>query len=953
MSIGLYKGVSAGLILGLSLFISENLYPIQGLLHSAIFPGLCLGLLLVSILDFSKLRSIWSGSIIPHVVFVIGFAMQASTHGAVVPVDQSVFSSILIVISYMLITGIPVGLLLRDSQQWHIDGWSVLGLSLAGALTLVAGETLSPAAMLGAGILLSVGSNLVAWKSKQAVEKPSSKGKSDFLVTFSVAAIGLCVFIGMYWFLASWQILAEMQSSTYESTLLAMIPTLFALAGGMALARMINNRTAVVTSTLLLPATMFLAPFLYGNIIYPTAYTSLYSSSLALFDKIFVALFFLIPPIAFASYLIITTLRVLAPAAVRTSSIIAFSAFAGSCLFFFVPDLPILIIASGAVVASMLLLLPLSVSKKKAKWRNRSIVVLPLAAIALIDLPETKISYFDPVRFSLVADEVLPGGRLTVLQSRDYDDPFFAYMWNQTEALTQNSRAAHPSLFRTIHIPLLRHRDPKDLLLIGMGSGTALDAARMHSGVSVTCVEPFQDLITASNAAARKSRTAYTTRGIRLFSERLIPFLKRDETSYDLVIYPEPFTTPTMDHYSFTPEFYSEIKSRLKSDGLFAQWLTLARTDDATIRRSIKGITEAFPHVEMWLSDANPETMMIGVLASPSPFPSGQIMEQRFASFAGDTTAFHLGTIGINAFTDIADEFAMDDAALRAFAEGDVFSPWFSRFVRDEISTNLEERAAKFMQMRTPPTTLLAGIQDSIAVRISDGFKDRQTVLHASLANARGQDSVAVAMLFAVNRIRPWNMEVRKALADLLVARAARYINDGAYQPAITILGEVLRIVPINTFVLRLLMIASLQEGDKETAGLCIDGIRKINPRHAGMRDNQATIRAQQGAIDDALLLYENAITLDPTNEDFYCNMASVQYQVGRAWEAVRILDHATTRASYPARAYYLKGLFYAEKGRLELAREAFEGFLKTAMPNHPQRNEVEERLMKLPKKGR
>ena len=112
--------------------------------------------------------------------------------------------------------------------------------------------------------------------------------------------------------------------------------------------------------------------------------------------------------------------------------------------------------------------------------------------------------------------------------------------------------------------------------------------------------------------------------------------------------------------------------------------------------------------------------------------------------------------------------------------------------------------------------------------------------------------------------------------------------------PALTLITRSLQLMPVNTYLLRLLMIASFNVGDREASGLSIDGLKKLDPSHAGFRDNQATIRAREGATDDALLLYENAITLDQSNEEFYCNMASFHYSQNRVWEAVRVLDQAT-----------------------------------------------------------
>jgi cytochrome c-type biogenesis protein CcmH/NrfG len=55
-------------------------------------------------------------------------------------------------------------------------------------------------------------------------------------------------------------------------------------------------------------------------------------------------------------------------------------------------------------------------------------------------------------------------------------------------------------------------------------------------------------------------------------------------------------------------------------------------------------------------------------------------------------------------------------------------------------------------------------------------------------------------------------------------------------------------------------------------------------------------------------------------------------------------------RAYYPAKALYLKGMFYAEQGQIKFAREAYESYLEAASPLDPYRAEVEQRLVELQK---
>jgi Flp pilus assembly protein TadD len=561
--------------------------------------------------------------------------------------------------------------------------------------------------------------------------------------------------------------------------------------------------------------------------------------------------------------------------------------------------------------------------------------------------------FLDPSRFRVLDETRSVAGRLSLLQSRDYDDPFFALLWRSKQSLTQSSRLVQSGLYRMAHIPMLLASERADVLVLGLGSALPVHGILMHEPASVTCVEPFAPTISLAAATRHSGRARPWLQSVTFHAERIGSFVRRSDRRYDVIIGAEPFATPGTPASMLTRSTIEHTAGLLTSDGLYAQWLPVSRVGVEGVRSVAAAMGEVFPHIELWISGPDPENAMAGIIGFATRPPVGIPSPERLAVLlSSQEGAFHFRGIEIDRWADLAVCWSMSDQTVRAFSAGaatpSMFSPLRTRDpeqdearVWTDVRTLLTARSGMRQFPRAAPDSLLSDVEKM--------YDDRIAILDARVLALQGDDQQAVSVLSDVLRRFQGNTEARHGFAGIMLRQAAGYVGEEQYGPALQLLNTAMALVPLNTYLLRLLMIAGFQTGDREAAGLSIDGLKRLDPLHAGYRDNQATIRAQQGATNDALLLYESAITVDPYNEEIYCNMASFHFSQQRTWEAVRVLDEATTRAWYPARALYLQGLFYAEQGRFDFARESWEQYLRIATPIDPWLTEVENRLRALP----
>jgi spermidine synthase len=148
--------------------------------------------------------------------------------------------------------------------------------------------------------------------------------------------------------------------------------------------------------------------------------------------------------------------------------------------------------------------------------------------------------------------------------------------------------------------PLLLRPEAKDVMIVGLGSGVTAAAALTHPVESVIVAEISPEVVEASAFFAKVNAGALEDPrlGLRVSDARRV--LSDESTLYDVVI-SEP-SNPWMAGISdlYTREFFELVKSRLKENGLFVQWLhTYLMTDDS-LRLVLRTLAVVFPDVHIW-----------------------------------------------------------------------------------------------------------------------------------------------------------------------------------------------------------------------------------------------------------------------------------------------------------------------------------------------------------------
>lgn len=145
---------------------------------------------------------------------------------------------------------------------------------------------------------------------------------------------------------------------------------------------------------------------------------------------------------------------------------------------------------------------------------------------------------------------------------------------------------------------LLMHPDPRDVYVVGLGSGVTAGAALAGEGVrSVECAEISRGVALASRWFADFAGHPEADPRFHLVVDDGRHHLQTRTKTYDVIVI-EP-SNPWLAGMTnlFTQEFLLSARDRLKPDGLLIEWMPLYETADDNVALVMRTLLSVFPHV--------------------------------------------------------------------------------------------------------------------------------------------------------------------------------------------------------------------------------------------------------------------------------------------------------------------------------------------------------------------
>lgn len=168
------------------------------------------------------------------------------------------------------------------------------------------------------------------------------------------------------------------------------------------------------------------------------------------------------------------------------------------------------------------------------------------------------------------------------------------------------------------HVPILLHQNPKNVLVIGLGSGITAGAISRHAKVEKITVAEIEPAVVkaAGEFFAEENYDVLNNPKVKLFIGDGRNFLLNTDEQFE-VITSEPSNPWIAGHANlFTREFFELGRKRLSDDGVFFQWLHLYNLRPTEVRSIITTFHSVFPYVQLWTS-TNPVDIFLAGKKKP------------------------------------------------------------------------------------------------------------------------------------------------------------------------------------------------------------------------------------------------------------------------------------------------------------------------------------------------
>jgi spermidine synthase len=256
-----------------------------------------------------------------------------------------------------------------------------------------------------------------------------------------------------------------------------------------------------------------------------------------------------------------------------------------------------------------------------------------------------------------------PGGTVAVLEQKTAGLPF-RRLYIQG---VSNSGDALPSLrYMRLQalLPLLIHRgEPRSALVVGFGTGITAGALLAYPSLQTRVVaELLSAVVRAAPLFAGNLGAGSDARLHIRIGDGRHELLRRPDR-YDLITLepPPPSAAGVVNLYS--RDFYELCRSRLRPDGLMAQWWPLPTQNDEDSQALVRSFLDAFPYATAWSTELH-EMLLVG---STSPIElDGLRISARFSV----ATASVLAEVGVESPAALLATWVTGREGLERYAAG-------------------------------------------------------------------------------------------------------------------------------------------------------------------------------------------------------------------------------------------------------------------------------------------
>jgi spermidine synthase len=226
-------------------------------------------------------------------------------------------------------------------------------------------------------------------------------------------------------------------------------------------------------------------------------------------------------------------------------------------------------------------------------------------------------------------------------------------------ALNQPPSGDEATMMMLAALPLALHPDPREVAMIGWGSGLSAHALLGSPAIArLDSIEIEPQMVASARLFGARVARAYDDPRSHLVFDDARTFFASGARRYQVIV-SEP-SNPWVSGVAglFTREFYAFLRRQLDDGGLLVQWVQSYELDDALLASMLAALLEVFPDVDVYAPNDS-DLIVVGYTGAR------QLPDAR----PWDNTALaqELARVGLNGPSDLLFHRLGDATLLRAF----------------------------------------------------------------------------------------------------------------------------------------------------------------------------------------------------------------------------------------------------------------------------------------------
>lgn len=372
------------------------------------------------------------------------------------------------------------------------------------------------------------------------------------------------------------------------------------------------------------------------------------------------------------------------------------------------------------------------------------------------------------------------------------------------------------------HLPMLLHPDPRQVLVIGMGSGITAGAVARYPMERLDIVEIEPAVLEASAYFADANRHVLLDPRVRTIVADGRNFLFTTSRRYD-VISSEP-SNPWIGGLAslFSTEFFTAARGRLRPGGIMIQWIHGYSMRDADLRMVVNTFRSVFPATSVWNTSGGDYLLVGRAVTAPLDV---RRLETSYKDLPG--VAADMRGMDITSWGGILGFFMLGDGDTERYAAGAGLN------TDDRLPLEFSAPRAMYLDSDLLNWKLMRLFQTAALPEMTADGRDETN---------RADVRYAIGMGYLV----------RDVPGDALVHFTRALRLDPGHVPSALGAGR-----------------SEFRLGHWSAALAHADGVLAREPRNSAALFVAAVATARLDRPDQALLMLERAVVLDPENPEY------------------------------------------------------------------------------------